>query len=327
MKLSSTWYALILIALALLLNGAKLGSANAQSESPPARNEQQRQPAGQPFEASHSAPAPATPKPPLTISIPAPQTSTSQTNPKTWEQRFDDHIWPPSWETFFPPVWSNWGLIIAASVAALVALKTLTAINRGNMVNLRVARATRIAAEAGKESADAARASADIQTKALFDLERPWVFVRITKFDGFSLTPPDDFNPIMTVAISWFAQNFGRTPAFVFDGTVRMKIIPEPIPDEPDYGGQSVPIAIVPLPQGVPQENVTIWPIDKDEHAKLRKDEVRLMFYGFIKYRDTFGKEHESRWCATLVIPKLRFMGAAESYWEFRGPPRYTLYT
>jgi hypothetical protein len=194
-KLSNTWYALILIASALLLNGVKTRSASAQSGSPPTRNEQQRQPTGQPSEASNSPPAPAAPEPSLTVPISAPQTSAAQTNPENWGQRLYHHIWPPLWKTFFPPIWSNWGLIIAASVAALVALKTLTAIDRGNMVNLRVARANRIAATAAKASSETAKSTMVIGHRAALGI----------KGVHFKLAT----NSTMIV----FIENFGRIAA------------------------------------------------------------------------------------------------------------------
>jgi hypothetical protein len=235
MKLSKPLSALILIASALLLSAAKNRSANAQSESPYPRNEQQSQSAGQPSETSNPTPAPTASEPAQTISIPAPQTSASDTNPEDWGQRLYDHIWPPLWSTFSPPTWSNWGLIIAASVAAWVALKTLTAINRSNRVALRVARVTKIAAQAGKESADTAR-------KALLLQFRPKLIVR-----NFVVTPPigDGLNGTLIfirnypVRGQFYVANVGGSPAKITESLCIVHWLRGPLPMQRPYEGNN----------------------------------------------------------------------------------------
>jgi len=96
-------------------------------------------------------------------------------------------------------------------------------------------RAAVIALRIGRVSATAAKRSADTAEKSIIDLERPWVFVRISQSEGFSLTPPAQ-DEEMWVAIDYTVENFGRSPAFVFEAAVQFRVVFTPIPDKPNYG-------------------------------------------------------------------------------------------
>ncbi len=301
----------ILIASALLLSGAKSECAQSANHLLAARNKEQRQPDRE----IERATTPIIPPVAESRLRTEPKTEPTDQQPEHWYDRF----WPPLFETFLPPIWSNWGLIIVGLVAALVALGTLRVIARQTKDALYGIRANRRAADAAKKSADTAE-------RALNDLERPWIFIRITSFEGFD-KPPTEFDPTMIVNLKWEIENSGRTPAFAFDGAVSLHVFTLPLPDFPDYG-KAAPIALVPIPQGRPQPNNTGWFIDKDEYEGIYKDLRQLVFYGFIKYRDTFRREHVSRWCAILKIQKLRIGGVTPiTFWSYEGPPNWTEYT
>jgi hypothetical protein len=218
--------------------------------------------------------------------------------------------------------WSSWALVVVAIGAAWVALKTL------NQIAIQTA-AARVAADAAKESANTAK-------KAITDLERPWIFARLGQTEGWTNQWPASENGIVeaiSVMLNYSVQNYGRSPAFVIDSRVKLKVIPIPVPANPEYG-EDPAFNLIPLAQGVLQPN-KIGPIfiTKEQHQALRKGEAFLMFFGYIKYRDTLGSEHISRWCATLSIQGMVWLGkdgnpiTPPAIWDWKGPTAYTQYT
>jgi hypothetical protein len=326
MKPSNTWFALILIASALLLSGAKLGSANAQSGSPATRNEQQSQSAGQPSGASNPPPAPAAPKPSLTISVSPPQTAAAQSNPEDWGQRLYNHVWPPLWKTFFPPIWSNWGLIIAASIAAAVALKTLTAINRSNRVALKAARATRIAAVAGKESADTAR-------KALLLQFRPRIRVRNIVIQPIELIigePAHDSILVQGYPVvgQFYIVNVGGTDATVIEVHAEVTWQYFNMPMKRPYEGKTGIVLCEPITlksgQSIPwpfgsTSGIDINPgriIRPEQWSESTRRPRRLYVLGFVVYADALGFERRTAFCRYLDPAIRRFVAVRDADYE-----------
>lgn len=272
--------------------------------------------------ATQQGPSPSTVEPratPTQIS----QASTNSNSCKATDR-------PQNWsyrDAFAPSTWSNWILAIFAVVAAVIGLRTLGRINTQ-------AKAAVVALRINRVAANAALRSAKVAEQTVVDLERPWIFIDLEATEGFQRIPPQDgqMQP-MFVTLQWAFKNYGRSPAFVFDGAARMRVLPKPMPETPDYGQPTDMVIPVPMPPNKSQPNNTVWPIevwpisDTTEHRRLIRGEAVLVFYGFIKYRDTSKKEHISRWCAMLQIPSFRLTGQPETYWSFEGPPAYTEYT
>lgn len=219
---------------------------------------------------------------------------------------------------YAPAVFAQIALCVIGAVYSFFAWKQWAPMNtQAKIANASLSQSAK--------AADAAAKSAQVAEQSLYDLERPWIFIRISKSEGFSRKAPTSLEPIMWTSIGWYVQNFGRNPGFVTESAIRIRISPVPIPETPDYGMERHPAITlaVPLPQGVPHENWTTF----DEHRKLMRGEALFLFYGFIKYRDTFGRDHESSWCAVMQIPKLIMSGQPDGYWVFGGPSAYTKYT
>ena len=232
------------------------------------------------------------------------------------------HNWCDWYVAFGPATWSNWVLAAFAVVATIVGLRTLSKIRTQT-------RAAIVALRINRVAASAAQRSAKVAERTLIDLERPWLFVELQKFDGFTLSAKRE-DEVMSVVMRWTIRNYGRMPAFVFDGTARLKIAAKTVPGPPEYGGKAFLVTSVPMPPNKTQRNASPWIITTEEYSKLVKDEASLLFFGFIKYRDTLNGdvEHISRWCATLKIPSLVLTGGSSFYWVLEGPAGYeTEYT
>jgi hypothetical protein len=340
MKHSSTWFALILIASALLLSAAKLGNANAQSALPSARNEQQSQTTDRPTDTSYPTPAPAAPVPSLTVPETTPQTPDASAKPTNRWQQLYQHVWPPLWSTFSPPVWSNWGLIVVAAVAAYVGLMTLDAIRRSNRVAVRVARAA-------NKSANAARKSADVAERQLHRTERPWIAFEATKILGTKyivdrikrLHPmlqekPDSLTvEIIQVSVQYRFDNCGRTPARLVGGDVQLICAdPKSLPVEPIYRFISTPESL--LPPGYSADNSLTVRLFPPAFEKFVRRQESLILFGFVQYRDVIGEDngplHESRFRMECEFPgydigKSELVGPF--YFAFAGADSYNRYT
>jgi len=317
MKLLNIWLAFIVMTSALLLGAANvsaLSSMNPSAQSQETSNANKQQ---------EGAKASAKPSSAWTAT-PTTQISKPTAGQKTGSA---DDCLDPKWfdwyAAFGPSTWSNWVLALFAVVATVVGLRSLGRIKEQN-------REAAISLKINRAAASAAKKSADTAEKSVVELERPWLFIDIVKFDGFRRGIPQAEwvdQPLLMGEMRWTIRNYGRSPAFVFDGAIRLHAINKPLPEPPNYTTNAALIPIPMAPNKI-QRNRIPWMMDVEDYKRVIKGDADLVFYGFIRYRDTFLKrEHVSRWCATLKLPRLRITGDPDWYWEFSGPPSYTEYT
>jgi hypothetical protein len=100
----------------------------------------------------------------ITTPKPSPTWETQSANRqlRNWYERICKQVWPPLWGAFFPPVWSNWALVIIAIWAACVTVGTFKNIESQT--------------KAAITSADAANQSAKVAQRAL-QSERPLLWI------------------------------------------------------------------------------------------------------------------------------------------------------
>jgi hypothetical protein len=123
MKRSNTWFALILIASALLLNVAQCVNAEPNLSALPTRAEQKQQTTNETSAAQRSTVASEIP---LTSQTATPNDEASQTPEQSGSRWFLSFLWKINW--------SNWALVFAAIWAARIALSTLKSIeSQGNI--------------------------------------------------------------------------------------------------------------------------------------------------------------------------------------------------
>jgi hypothetical protein len=223
-----------------------------------------------------------------------------------------------------PSTWSNWVVAIFAVVAALIGLRTLGQIDTQTKEAV-------VALKINRVQATAARRSADMAERSFKDLERPWIFIDIVGFIGFEVGIPQSqiqASGLLQGTLGWSFRNYGRSPALIVDGSVRIQMLSEPFPEPPDYGNNDIVIPI-PLAPNKLRRNELPWVMDADGYRRVLRNDVKFTFYGFIRYSDTLQAEivHVSRWCALLTIPRLRTPNQPAWYWAFEGPSAYTEYT
>jgi hypothetical protein len=261
--------------------------------------------------------------PPYRFGLYPPQISQASPTPEADKTEDESQEWN-GWNAIAPPTWSNWVLAAFAVLAAIIGLGTLGKINaqvRETVIALRI---NRVAASAAKRSADAAE-------KSLVYLERPWIFIDIVRFDGFQRgTPIPSVKAagLINGMLRWSFRNYGRSPALIIEGGVRIRTLDKPLPEPPDYGKAELVVPIPIAPNKLTRTD-TGWLMDADDYQRVIQDKASFVFYGFIRYRDTFQSEivHTSRWCAVLKLPAFRLAGEPDWYWAFEGPPSYIEYT
>jgi hypothetical protein len=180
---------------------------------------------------------------------------------------------------------TNWqgtfGLILNAALAA-VAVATLYVIWLQT-------KATQLSAEAARTNAD-----------ALITAERAWLLIA-----------PTEWNPKMetlgSAAQTQFqkfpvaVKNVGKTPAHISAFAMRYLVLNSlsELQDEPDYPSPTLYSGRLLVPQDSYAETVCLegWEQSKlGELSQLLSFQKKLLYaYGFIKYKDDFGKDHETR--------------------------------
>lgn len=171
---------------------------------------------------------------------------------------------------------SNLLLVLVGSGATIAAFRTLSVIRRQTT--------------AIEISAEAARLSAD----SLKNAERAWLLIRP---EAFTLAPSNRFD--------WVVKNAGRTTATISAANVRCRTLAgtERLPANPEYR-EAIIVPNIPVSPG---EVLNFWSYFETETGDLGLTDadmqgivnrrVELVAYGYVKYADSFGEEHESRFC------------------------------
>ena len=202
---------------------------------------------------------------------------------------------------FGPATWSNWALVIAAVVAACVALRTLGAIGVSNLTAIRIARATKHAADAAQLAATA---------------ERPYLLIEKANLDGVvskkgeQRTPTGIEGALLSNLVTMFAnpetlneasrffpsagftfKNYGKGPALIEDLLATISVV-EALPPPHDFTGCQ-PIAVHPeaVGSGEPLNvrrifSVTLLEATEEKVTAIRQGTKTLIVYGRLKYRE-----------------------------------------
>jgi len=158
---------------------------------------------------------------------------------------------------------------------------------------------TRKAAMAGREGAEAARSS----SQALVKAERPWVSLTVYN---------QSFRMQATNRLDWRISNEGRTVANIIEAQFRCRKIgplDTALASPPNYGEvirfYDIPIA--------PGNHLDAWSyveagrgapdgLNAQDIEDIRSRGHDLVAFGFLRYRDQFGQEHESRFCYYYAV-------------------------
>jgi hypothetical protein len=189
---------------------------------------------------------------------------------------------------FWPPVWSNWALVLAAVIAAHIAIETLKSIGRQTKANVIEAKATRVAA--------------NTSTKSMLLGQR--AFFTMDKFTTTSMDFADGRRDHFRVVIEY--KNFGQTPAMQTELILGLCRVPRGHPEDfilPAWEARD--------PQGIRQ---TVAPgstvtgtviVTMEEAKKVEQGDLSIFLYSQARYRDVFfdiTPERKSCTCGKLTL-------------------------
>jgi len=174
-------------------------------------------------------------------------------------------------------------------------------------------------------AAVAASRSAQAAERALVDLERPHVFVELTRA-GIGLKPVAGSGLRFTTngLLTYSFMNYGRTPARLLDITRRFPVVsrsgtgmPEPLPPDgpPD---RTLPIGIA-VAEGHPYKETenprvcygAIW---YEDNAPLN---FQLFFMGRIRYADIFDRTYVAGFCFLYDSTWHRFVRIGDERYNY----------
>jgi hypothetical protein len=179
---------------------------------------------------------------------------------------------------FAGDTWPTWALVAVGVGGIIYAARTLGAI--------------RHEAEIAKEIAAAASlnaAAANLNAKAVIDSERAWVVAEIPCISDIAIGQP--------LSIIWTVKNGGKTTARVMEKGENFSVQPSltSLPEQPHYRGPTLwPDALVLAPNST--LSCALRVPDPDTWQPIEDGYMILFVYGFVKYRDVFEREHETRY-------------------------------
>jgi hypothetical protein len=184
MKRSNTWYALILIASASLLSAASVGSGNEKHQNQTSTHNR-----GGEHKADHATPSFTIVVQPAPVQIIQPSPAVEQKKPQQkWYER---------------PTVTDWGILGVTLLYALISIGLLRATKRQAKLATAALKETTVAADAARDSADAA--------KLALHADRPLIIVQeITMTVGIAVGQ-ESFAPKVTF------HNYGHSPAILLE--------------------------------------------------------------------------------------------------------------
>ena len=138
---------------------------------------------------------------------------------------------------------------------------------------------------------------AEQQDMATKNLQRPWMLIE----------EPETLwlhRPFRSPYIQYKLKNGGLSPAFLIESGHVFKYLDTLELPEVQIYGETTKWASRPIPVGGVQERRIL--VEDDEWADDFDNKINgngFVFYGFVKYRDVFGIEHETRFCMRWCQP------------------------
>jgi len=186
-----------------------------------------------------------------------------------------------------------------------------------------IKRQAHIAEQAATAAQDAAKA-AERNTEALINIERPFLLVTGVRYDVLpGKTPDGHYENASHVHFTF--KNFGNSPAWCITLGGRFKAFAkaDDLLGEPDYGNiDDIETYGIVLPPGEEREilNITHQGAE-EEFSAVVAGELFWFAYGFFRYRDIFGRTHETRFCYASSG------GRAIHFRPHQAPPAYNRHT
>lgn len=153
------------------------------------------------------------------------------------------------------------------------------------------------------------------QLRATHRQERAWIAIESieasTELSHYTLMYPAN------IEMEYVFRNFGNTPGKLMDSRLIFRLVVQidDLPSHPDYGEKQefpnfpldgvlmVPKVTFQLRQPFQGPDGTSA-LSNDDLVAIRDGSKQLVSYGFIRYRDAFGKLHETRFCHVYRVVK-----------------------
>lgn len=214
-------------------------------------------------------------------------------------------------------------LVIVGGLQAWLLYGTLRAINRQADIMQRQTVATETAAIAAKANAEAAKANADAakeNVEIFINKERARITVEI---DKLNLVVASDRFSLFEVDYKVFS--YGPTLAFISDSRATVNIATSA---EPPAGESFVPMSlrsvVSPTIEGIKKSAICfdMTRLEQTDIDSINERRSFVHFHGFIKYRDVFQRERETRFrYLWRVTDRTNLDGTPFGYWTKCGPP------
>lgn len=152
-------------------------------------------------------------------------------------------------------------------------------------------------AKAMSATAGAARQSAEIASRALTELERPFVYAEVTQPGlAFTLSDHQRGSELQRGTLELSLLNFGRTPASLTRLEYQITTAPHgdiasPI-DPRRVGGRELPIGTVSADAYPHTEATNLRLFFFEEEQEIVEGRCSVWLVGFVRYNDIFGNRH-----------------------------------
>jgi hypothetical protein len=173
-------------------------------------------------------------------------------------------------------------------------------------------------------SIKAAEDSTRIGERALTELERPFVGIEIID-SGFKseLVSEEDYYVTLAENLTFRYVNHGRSPATIIETSDKFDIctpnnLPDPI--DPNAPGNQVPFGVIVGANGSNSPLSTREQskgIDKQEFMRVTSGDDNLVFIGYVRFRDIFGRTHVTGFCLRLSRSDARFYFAGDHRYNY----------
>lgn len=165
-----------------------------------------------------------------------------------------------------------------------------------------------------------------LQARAMMDADSPLCLI---EWDNFVHLNPEAPNGVLAHAFKWNFKNVGKSPAFVEIVASRFIVIKslDELPPEPQYlppvnlASSSEPVLVggtLDRPIYSPVESKLSYAELDTEH---RSGKCILYAYGFVRYSDVYGREHETRFGLAYKSAPRPTIAIDGFYWA--GPQAY----
>lgn len=209
--------------------------------------------------------------------FPGVDSATSQSG-ETYAYRIENYYYNPATAWNWPEIvvaFSALGMVIFAASLMFLARRS--------------AKATETAAAAVAESV--------LATRALVNLERPWIDISKKTLIGLSLEERPNLFPVR-VEIAWELANVGRSPGLITSIFTAVLCAPVSNIPEPIYGDEPIPTGEMLVPPASAYANTSHKDLSEEEYGALMARNLCIIFYGRIQYHDTSRRElHVTRFC------------------------------